>query len=194
MLRIITSIFSLLLFVALFSCNQPADKENNTAETETTTETTKEETHAKGQASVKDDVSEKNIIQIAAASEDHSTLEAAIEAAEMSHVLANPGPLTVFAPTNAAFDKLPEGTVDDLLKPENKAKLKDIINYHAAPGSYGPDNIAGVEGIGQANMEKVDVTKKDGDTYVNDNKVIASVKASNGWVHVIDGVLLQPEE
>ena len=189
-----TSLVSLILFSALFGCSPSADNDNSSAESQTTTETTKKETHAKGQASVKDDESAKNIIQIAAASEDHSTLVAAIDAAEMSHVLANPGPLTVFAPTNAAFDKLPEGTVDDLLKSENQAKLKNIIYYHATPGTYGPDNISGIEGMGQANMEKVKVTKKDGDTFVDGNKVIASVKASNGWVHVIDGVLLPSEE
>ena len=111
MLKITQSVFSLLLFTALLSCNPSADTGNGAAETQTTTNTAIKETHAKGQASVEDDDSQKNIIQIAVASEDHSTLVAAIEAAEMSHVLANPGPLTVFAPTNAAFDKLPAGTV-----------------------------------------------------------------------------------
>lgn len=190
MLKKIKSAFSLLLLMALLSCNPSPNTGDSTAESETTMKTTLKETHAKGQASVEDDDSERNIIQIAVASEDHSTLVAAIEAADMSHVLANPGPLTVFAPTNAAFDKLPAGTVDDLLKPENKDKLTNVIYYHATPGTYGPDHISGVVGMGQANAEKVEVTKKDGETFVNGNKVVASVRASNGWVHVIDGVLL----
>ena len=76
-----------------------------------------------GQASVQDDLSARNIVQIAAGSEDHTTLVAAVQAAGMADVLANPGPLTVFAPNNAAFEKLPEGTVDNLLKPENKKTL-----------------------------------------------------------------------
>src|SRR5210317_458253 len=89
-----------------------------------------------GQASVQDDLSAKNIVQIAAGSEDHTTLVAAVMAAGMADVLANPGPLTVFAPTNEAFAKLPEGTVDDLLKPENKKTLMRIITHHATPGTY----------------------------------------------------------
>lgn len=194
MLRTTQSLFSLLIFMALLSCNPSGDTGGSTAESETTSKTTKRVTHAKGQASVEDDDSQKNIIQIAAASKDHSTLVAAIEAAEMSHVLANPGPLTVFAPTNAAFDKLPAGTVEDLVKPENKATLTNIIYYHATPGVYGPDQISGIVGMGQANAEKVEVTKKDGETFVNGNKVVASVRASNGWVHVIDGVLLPAEK
>lgn len=147
-----------------------------------------------GEAGVQDNVSEKNILQVALGSSDHSTLVKLVKAANMEHVLTNAGPLTVFAPTNEAFAQLPEGTIENLMKPENKATLKNIIEYHAAPGSYGPDNIAGVMGIGQANMQKVNVEEKDGDVYVNGAKVIASVKASNGWVHVIDKVLLPPEK
>ena len=93
----------------------------------------------KGQASVQDDVSAKNILQVAAGSPDHTTLVAAVQAASIEHVLVNAGPLTVFAPTNAAFEKLPEGTVENLLKPENKATLANILTRHAAPGSYDPE-------------------------------------------------------
>ena len=89
-----------------------------------------------GQAMIEDDMSAKNIVQIAAASPDHTTLVAAVQAAGLVNVLANNGPLTVFAPTNAAFAALPEGTVESLLKPENKSKLVNIIHYHAAPGTY----------------------------------------------------------
>ena len=164
------------------SCNKAEDK--NSQNTEVAPAGKKNDL---GEAGVQDDVSEKNILQIALGSPDHTTLVKLVQAADMEHVLTNAGPLTVFAP-------LPEGTIETLMKPENKATLKNIIEYHAAPGSYGPDNIAGVMGIGQANMQKVNVEEKDGEVYVNGAKVIASVKASNGWVHVIDKVLLPPEE
>ncbi len=147
----------------------------------------------RGQAAVVDDESQMDILKVAMSSKDHTTLVAAVQAAEMEHVLVNAGPLTVFAPTNAAFDKLPEGTVEDLLKPENKATLANIITFHAAPGSYDEKNIKGVMGIGQATGDKVMVEVKDGVTTVNGHKVLATVRASNGIVHVIDGVLLPPD-
>lgn len=147
----------------------------------------------KGQSGVIDNESEKNILQIAISSPDHTTLVAGVEAAGLQDVLTNAGPLTVFAPTNAAFDQLPAGTLEILLKPENKATLANIITYHAAPGSYTGDNIKGVMGIGQATGDKVKVETKDGITFVNGAKVLGTVKASNGYVHVIDQVLLPPE-
>jgi uncharacterized surface protein with fasciclin (FAS1) repeats len=147
----------------------------------------------KGQSGVVDNESEKNILQIAIGSPDHSTLVAGVKAAGLQDVLTNAGPLTVFAPTNSAFDQLPAGTLDNLLKPENKETLKNIITFHAAPGSYTGDNIKGVMGIGQATGDKVKVEVIDGVTYVNGGKVLGTVKASNGYVHVIDKVLLPPE-
>jgi uncharacterized surface protein with fasciclin (FAS1) repeats len=148
-----------------------------------------------GQAFLKSDESATpNILQIAAGSPDHKTLVAAVQAAQIENVLANNGPLTVFAPTDAAFGELPEGTVEELVKPENKEKLAYILTFHAAPGKYGPNNIKGVMGIGQATGDKVTVEVKDGETFVNGAKVIASVEASNGYVHVIDKVLLPPEK
>lgn len=147
----------------------------------------------KGQSGVVDNESEKNILQIAISSKDHSTLVAGVQAAGLEDVLTNAGPLTVFAPNNAAFEKLPAGTLDNLLKPENKETLKNIITFHAAPGSYTGNNIRGVMGIGQATGDKVKVETRDGKTYVNGAEVLATVKASNGYVHVIDQVLLPPK-
>ena len=147
-----------------------------------------------GQASVKDDLSKRNIVQIAAASEQHTTLVAAVQAAGMVDVLANPGPLTVFAPTNEAFDKLPEGTVENLLKPENKKTLMKIITYHAAPGTYTIDDLKDGMSLGQATGDNVTIEVKEDATYVNGAKVLGSVGASNGVVHVIDAVLLPPEK
>lgn len=155
----------------------------------------KEPTKPQGQAVVEVGEGEQaNILQVALGSSDHKTLVAAVQAAQIENVLANNGPLTVFAPTDAAFKKLPEGTIKELLKPENKKKLAHILTFHAAPGKYGPNNISGVMGIGQATGDKVTVEVKDDGTYVNGAKVIASVEASNGYVHVIDGVLLPPEK
>ncbi len=147
-----------------------------------------------GQASVVDDLSARNIVQIAAASEDHSTLVAAVQAAGMADVLANPGPLTVFAPTNAAFDKLPAGTVEDLLKPENKKTLMRIITFHAAPGTYDLKDLKDGMKLGQATGDNVTIEVKEDVIYVNGAKILGTVKASNGVVHVIDAVLLPPEK
>jgi len=147
-----------------------------------------------GQASVVDDKSKKNIIQIAAASADHTTLAAVVKAAGLADVLANPGPLTVFAPTNAAFEKLPAGTVEELLKPENKAKLAGIITFHAAAGTYKPSDLKDGETISMATGGNVNIEEKDGIAYVNGAQVLGSVEASNGMVYVIDAVLLPPDK
>ena len=165
----------------------------NKSSSEASNSTGIDQTKLKGQSGVVDDQSQPNILQIAISSADHSTLVAGVQAAGLENVLTNAGPLTVFAPNNAAFDKLPEGTLDNLLKPENKATLANIITFHAAPGSYTGNNIKGVMGIGQATGDKVKVEVKDGVTYVNGAKVLGTVKASNGYVHVIDQVLLPPE-
>lgn len=148
---------------------------------------------AGGQASVKDDLSARNIVQIAAASADHTTLVAAVQAAGMADVLANPGPLTVFAPNNAAFEKLPDGTVENLLKPENKSTLMRIITNHANAGTYTIEDLTDGLVLDQATGVKVKITEKDGQLYVEDAKILGSVKASNGVVHVIDAVLVPPQ-
>ncbi|MGD8306721.1 MAG: fasciclin domain-containing protein [Ignavibacteria bacterium] len=143
-----------------------------------------------GQSGVVDDVSALNILQIAISSEDHSTLVAGVKAAELENVLVNPGPLTVFAPNNAAFDKLPEGTLDELLKPENKNKLANIITSHAAPGTFAGDLLKHGTKLYLATGQYVDVEVKDGDTFVNGSKLLGTVDASNGVVHVIEDVWL----
>ncbi len=144
----------------------------------------------RGQAYVVDDVSEKNILQVAMASPDHSTLAAAVEAASMENVLVNAGPLTVFAPTNAAFEALPDGTVETLLKPENKSKLAAIITSHAAPGVFKGKLLEDGTQIYQASGHYVPVEVRDGKTYVNGAEILATVEATNGVVHVVDKVFL----
>lgn len=143
-----------------------------------------------GQASVRDDLSAKNIVQIAASSSDHTTLVAAVQAAGMADVLANPGPLTVFAPNNAAFEKLPKGTVENLLKPENKKTLMRIITHHATPGTYKNPDLKNGLVLGQATGKNVTIHEKEGVLYVEDAQILGSVEASNGVIHVIDAVLL----
>ena len=147
-----------------------------------------------GQSGVVDKDSDKNILQIAASSPDHTTLAAASTAAEMLDVLANPGPLTVFAPTNAAFDKLPAGTVEDLLKPENKETLARIIMFHAAPGTYKDKGLRDGVQLYMASGHYIDVEVKDDGTYVNGSKIMATIDASNGVVHVVEDVFLPPAE
>ena len=147
-----------------------------------------------GQAGVIDDVSKPNILQIAIGSEDHSTLVAGVQAAELENILVNPGPLTVFAPTNTGFEKLPDGTLDELLKPENKNKLAKIITSHAAPGTFDLNLLKDGSKLYMATGQYIDVEVKDGETYVNGSKILATVDASNGVVHVVDDVFLYAAE
>jgi uncharacterized surface protein with fasciclin (FAS1) repeats len=172
----------LILVLILFSCGEKQQSED----------TLSQSTH--GQAGVVDDQSKKNILQIALGSPDHTTLVAAVQAAQLENVLVNAGPLTVFAPTNAAFDALPEGTVETLLKPENKDKLAQIVTSHAAPGTFAGDLLKSQKKIYQATGHFVDVEIKDGDTYVHGAKILGTVDASNGVVHVVDKVFLFPGE
>ena len=147
----------------------------------------------KGQSTVQDDESAKNILQIAAASQDHTTLATAVVAAGLEDVLVNAGPITVFAPTNVAFDALPDGTVEDLLKPENKEVLAGIIKFHAAPGKYMVPMLKDGQRLFMASGHYVDVVV-DGDVVtVHGAKILGTVEASNGVVHVVDAVMLPPD-
>ncbi len=155
---------------------------------------TEEAAATHGQAGVVDDVSDANILQVALGSSDHTTLVAAVQAAGLENVLVNAGPLTVFAPTNAAFDKLPAGTVDDLLKPENRDKLAQIITFHASPGTYEGKGLRDGMQLYQATGHYVPVKVTDEGTFVNGVKILATVDATNGVVHVVDEVWLPPTE
>lgn len=132
-------------------------------------------------------------MQIAVGSKDHTTLVAAVKAGELVDALSNAGPFTVFAPTNAAFDKLPAGTVDGLLKPEAKESLQDILQYHVSVGVYNTEQLTDGQSLGQVNGGNITISVKDGKTMINGKAtILASIKASNGVVHVIDEVLLPP--
>ncbi|MEZ4802827.1 MAG: fasciclin domain-containing protein [Gelidibacter sp.] len=145
----------------------------------------------------------KNIVENAVNSKDHTTLVAAVKAADLVDVLMSEGPFTVFAPTNAAFDKLPKGTVETLLKPENKEQLQTILKYHVVSGKWNAVDIAKMikEGNGKAEIKTVSggtltAWAKGKDVYVTDENgnsakvTIADVNQSNGVIHVIDAVLL----
>ncbi|MFY9341730.1 MAG: fasciclin domain-containing protein [Planctomycetota bacterium] len=135
-----------------------------------------------------------NIVSIAVGSKDHTTLVAALQAADYVKSVANPGPLTVFAPTNAAFDLLPPGTVATLVKPEKQADLREILKYHVAAAVYEQAALKDGMVLGMANGKKVTFRKADGKLKINDATVLASIRASNGIVHVIDRVLLPPTQ
>lgn len=143
-----------------------------------------------GQSGVQDETSAPNIVQVAVGSKDHTTLVAAVQAADMVNALSNAGPFTVFAPTNAAFDKLPAGTVDDLLKPENKDKLTDILGYHTYVGVI--DGVLLMDGAEYDMVYggKVKITKQGDKVFVNGSEILATIKTSNGVIHVIGDVLL----
>ncbi len=170
---------------------------NNSSETPSDTPKTGENNAATpaGQSGVKDDVSAKNVVQVAISSKDHTTLVKAIQAASLVDALSNAGPFTVFAPTNAAFDKLPAGTLDGLLKPEKKEDLADILQYHVSVGGYNADQLQDGQSLGQVNGGNITISKKDGKIMVNGTAtVVATIQASNGIIHVIDGVLLPPKK
>lgn len=146
---------------------------------------------ATGQSGVVDDVSNPNVVQVAVGSKDHTTLVAAVKAGELVDALSNAGPFTVFAPTNEAFNKLPAGTVDDLLKPEKKDALIDILQYHVYVGVMKAESFQDGQSLGQVNGGNIKITIKDGKPIINGKAhIIASIPASNGIIHVIDEVLL----
>lgn len=146
---------------------------------------------------------QKDVVDIAISSSDHTTLVAAVKAADLVATLKSEGPFTVFAPTNKAFDKLPEGTVATLLKPENKAQLAKILTYHVVSGNL--DSAAVVAALEDGNGEVVLTTVSGGKLTVsleidkvkltdeNGNSAYVTavdLKGSNGVIHVIDGVVL----
>lgn len=146
---------------------------------------------------------DKNIVETAVSSKDHTTLVAAVKVADLVGVLTGDGPFTVFAPTNAAFAKLPAGTVESLLKPENKAKLQAVLTYHVVAGKFTAKDVVGLirKGSGRAVIPTVNggsltAMMVDGSVYISDEngnkaKVTATdLNNTNGIIHVIDSVVL----
>jgi uncharacterized surface protein with fasciclin (FAS1) repeats len=178
--------FTLFIAALMMACNSSGDSPA------TTSAPAAAEATEGGQSTVKDDESQKDVVKIAVGSKDHTTLVAALKAAEYVDVLSNAGPFTVFAPTNAAFEKLPAGTVEGLLQPDKKADLRNILEYHVYVGVLKPEMLQDGQSFGQANGDNVKIGVKDGKITVNGANIIASIPASNGIIHVVDAVLLPP--
>lgn len=175
------TIIPLVGALLLTACSAPADAPSTPAE---------EAPAAGGQASVQDDDSQKDVVKVAVGSKDHTTLVAAVKAADLVNSLANAGPFTVFAPTNAAFDRLPAGALDDLMKPENAGKLGGILQHHVAVPVYDEESLEDGLVLGMADGGKVTITRKGTDTFVDGAKILGAVRASNGIVYVVDAVIL----
>jgi uncharacterized surface protein with fasciclin (FAS1) repeats len=138
----------------------------------------------------------KNIVENAVNSKDHTTLVAAVKAAGLVDTLSSKGPFTVFAPTNAAFSKLPAGTVDTLVKPENKAMLTKILTYHVVPGKMDASDLTDGKKLKTVEGEELTIKNVGGKVTLTDAKggvssvTIADVNQSNGVIHVVDTVLM----
>ncbi|GIV37555.1 MAG: hypothetical protein KatS3mg032_1934 [Cyclobacteriaceae bacterium] len=180
-------LYFIIPLTLLLACSSRQSSENISAETAPP---------SGGQSSVMDNTSKPDVVRIAANSNVHKTLVAALKAAEYVDALANPGPFTVFAPVDEAFDKLPAGTLDELLKPENKAKLRDILEYHVYVGKITESQITDGMTLNQVNLKNVTLNRAaDGKITVNGSaNVVGSVEASNGMVYVVDAVLLPPDK
>jgi uncharacterized surface protein with fasciclin (FAS1) repeats len=136
----------------------------------------------------------QDIVDTAVGAGQFKTLAAALKAADLVATLKGPGPFTVFAPTDEAFAKLPAGTVENLLKPENKAKLTAILTYHVVPGAVRAEKVTKLDQAKTVNGAMVKVTTKGDKVTINDATVVkADIAASNGIIHVIDKVILPPQ-
>ncbi len=135
----------------------------------------------------------RDIVENAMLANNVTTLVAAVKAAGLVDTLKGPGPFTVFAPTNDAFNALPAGTVDTLLKPENKAKLTSILTYHVVPAALRTADLRDGDTLTTVNGAQLKVTMRDGKTYINDVMIdTADVISKNGVTHVIGKVLMPP--
>jgi len=174
----------------MISCNQaPETKGNNTPATSDAA------TVAGGQENVQDSDSQKDVVKVAMGSKDHTTLVAALKQAGLVTSLSNAGPFTVFAPTNEAFNKLPAGTVEGLMKDDKKEDLQNILQYHVFMSALSPESLKDGQTLGMVNGNEVTVSVKDGKTILNNSAtIIGSVPASNGIIYIIDGVLLPPAQ
>ena len=192
---LVATAFSTVTFMA---CNNEAKGDKETKMEDTTAKMdemkpAKEEGVMVGGAMM---VASKDIVDNAAGSADHTTLVAAVKAASLVETLKSAGPFTVFAPTNEAFSKLPAGTVDNLLKPENKATLAGILTYHVVAGAFKSSDLKDGQKVKTVQGEELTIGYKDSKWTVTDAKggvaniTIADVISSNGVTYVIDAVLM----
>lgn len=134
---------------------------------------------------------QKDIVDTAVSAGTFTTLATALQAAGLVDTLKGAGPFTVFAPTDAAFAKLPVGTVETLLKPENKAKLQAVLTYHVVPGSVSSQQVVKLDSAKTVNGQSVEIRSANGSVTIDGAKVVqADIVASNGVIHVIDTVIL----
>ena len=137
----------------------------------------------------------KDIVDVAASNQSFTTLVAAVKAAGLVDTLKGKGPYTVFAPTNEAFAKLPAGTVESLLKPENKDKLIAILTYHVVPSKFYAKQVVNIDAAKTVQGSSIDITAMNGKVMVDNAKVIKTdIKASNGVIHVIDNVIIPSDK
>jgi uncharacterized surface protein with fasciclin (FAS1) repeats len=135
--------------------------------------------------------SKPDIVEIAASAGSFNTLVAAVKAAGLVETLQGEGPFTVFAPTDEAFAKLPEGTVEELLKPQNKEKLQAILTYHVVPGRVMAKDVVGISSAETVQGQSLNVSVENGTPMVDNAKIIQTdITASNGVIHVIDSVIM----
>ena len=138
-----------------------------------------------------DNTERKNIVEVAVDAGQFTTLAAALEAADLIDTLQGDGPFTVFAPTDDAFAALPAGTVESLLKPENRDQLVAVLTYHVVPGKVTAADVVTLDEAKTVNGASINISTENGSVYVNDATVVAAdVDASNGVIHVIDTVIL----
>ncbi|HVP52314.1 MAG TPA: fasciclin domain-containing protein [Terriglobales bacterium] len=142
-------------------------------------------------AAPKNNTGNKDIVDTAVSAGSFQTLARALQAADLVDTMKGPGPFTVFAPTDEAFAKLPAGTLDDLLKPENKDKLRAILTYHVVAGKVPSTKVVTLSSVKTVNGQEVKITATGGDVMVDNARVVkADIPAANGVIHVIDAVLL----
>ncbi|HEY4936548.1 MAG TPA: fasciclin domain-containing protein [Puia sp.] len=178
---------NICLLLGIVSCNAGTE---STAQVSTSGDTS---AVSGGQEKVNDNESAKDIMKLAISSKDHTTLVAALKQADLVTSLSNAGPFTVFAPTNTAFDKLPAGTVENLMKDANKETLRDVLQYHVILGVFKAESFKDGQVLGMVNGDNITVHVQDGKITLNNSvHVLASIPASNGIIHVVDGVLLPP--
>jgi len=179
----IKSVLATGILILLVSCDNSAPQGSAAAPAS--------EAPRAGQSGVVDVESNPNVVQVAVSSPDHTTLVAALKAADYVDALSNVGPFTVFAPTDAAFDALPKGTLETLTKKENQRDLRDILEYHVLLGVYKETDFVDGRSMGTADGRNVKVERaSDGTVKINGAKIIGTVVAANGIIHVLDQVLL----
>ncbi|WP_407654431.1 fasciclin domain-containing protein [Catalinimonas niigatensis] len=181
----IFSLMTAFMFISLFACASGGSNENNT--------TAESDTPAEATTDIEEPTQSMDIVDLAGSQDNLSTLVTAVKAAGLVETLKGDGPFTVFAPTNEAFEALPAGTLEMLLKPENKDKLIAVLTYHVVSGDVESSGLSDGMSVATVEGSDIDVSIDGASVMVNEASVVsADVDASNGVVHVIDQVILPP--